>query len=204
MVLAATCMWGVNGTVSKAILGAGLSSPRLTEVRSTGAALALAVALAVTQPWRLRIRRSELLFLGAFGIFGLALVQWFYFFAIHRLQIGIALLIQYLAPVLIALWATVRDEGARPAANLGRAHPLARGPVARRRPLARVQPRRPRRRRVTRRGGGVRALHPARRARGSSTATRSRSSASGSRSPRSSGPSSNPGGRSRAGSSTTA
>jgi drug/metabolite transporter (DMT)-like permease len=105
MVLAATCMWGINGTVSKAILGAGLSSPRLTEVRSTGAAVALALALAVTQPWRLRVRRSELLFLAAFGIFGLALVQWFYFFAIHRLQIGIALLIQYLAPVLIALWA---------------------------------------------------------------------------------------------------
>ena len=105
MVLAATCMWGVNGTVSKAILGAGLSSSRLTEVRSTGAAIALAVALALTQPWRLRIRRSELLFLGVFGLFGLALVQWLYFFAIHRLQIGIALLIQYLAPVLIALWA---------------------------------------------------------------------------------------------------
>ena len=105
MVLLATCMWGINGTVSKGILGAGLSSLRLTEVRSTGAALALALALAVTQPWRLRVRRSELLFLGAFGIFGLALVQWLYFFAIHRLQIGIALLIQYLAPVLIALWA---------------------------------------------------------------------------------------------------
>jgi drug/metabolite transporter (DMT)-like permease len=105
MVLAATCMWGVNGAVSKAILGTGLSSLRLTEVRSTGAAVALAVALAVTQPWRLRVRRSELLFLAAFGIVGLALVQWLYFFAIHRLQIGIALLIQYLAPLFIALWA---------------------------------------------------------------------------------------------------
>jgi drug/metabolite transporter (DMT)-like permease len=105
MVLAATCMWGVNGTVSKAILGAGLSSPRLTEVRSTGAAIALALALAFTQPWRLRPRRGELLFLAAFGILGLAAVQWLYFFAIHRLKIGIALLIQYLAPVLIALWA---------------------------------------------------------------------------------------------------
>jgi drug/metabolite transporter (DMT)-like permease len=105
MVLAATCMWGVNGTVSKAILGAGLSSPRLTEIRSTGAAIVLALALALTQPWRLRIRRGELLFLAAFGVLGLALVQWLYFFAIHRLKIGIALLIQYLAPVLIALWA---------------------------------------------------------------------------------------------------
>lgn len=105
MVLAATCLWGVNGSVSKGILDAGLSSPRLTEVRSTGAALALGLVLLLTQPWRLRVRRDELLFLAAFGLFGLAVVQWLYFFAIHRLEIGIALLIQYLAPVLIALWA---------------------------------------------------------------------------------------------------
>jgi len=105
MVLAATCMWGINGTVSKAILSSGLSSLRLTEVRSTGAAVALGAALLIAQPRRLRIRRSELLFLAVFGILGLALVQWLYFFAIHRLQIGIALVIQYLAPVLIALWA---------------------------------------------------------------------------------------------------
>lgn len=105
MVLAATCMWGLNGTVSKAILGEGLSSPRLTEVRSTGAAVVLALALALTQPRRLRVRRRELPFLVAFGILGLAAVQWLYFFAIHRLEIGIALLIQYLAPMLIALWA---------------------------------------------------------------------------------------------------
>jgi drug/metabolite transporter (DMT)-like permease len=105
MVLAATCLWGVNGSVSKGILDAGLSSPRLTEVRSTGAALALGLVLLLTQPGRLRVRRDELLFLAAFGLFGLALVQWLYFFAIHRLEIGVALLIQYLAPVLIALWA---------------------------------------------------------------------------------------------------
>jgi drug/metabolite transporter (DMT)-like permease len=105
MVLAATGMWGINGTVSKAILSSGLSSPRLTEVRSTGAAIALGAALLVTQPWRLRVRRDEILFLLVFGVLGLAAVQWLYFFAIHRLQIGIALLIQYLAPVLIALWA---------------------------------------------------------------------------------------------------
>jgi drug/metabolite transporter (DMT)-like permease len=105
MVLAATGMWGINGTVSKAILSSGLSSPRLTEVRSTGAAIALGAALLVTQPWRLRVRRGEVLILLVFGVLGLAAVQWLYFFAIHRLQIGIALLIQYLAPVLIALWA---------------------------------------------------------------------------------------------------
>ncbi|HEV8603301.1 MAG TPA: EamA family transporter [Gaiellaceae bacterium] len=105
MVLAATGLWGINGTVSKAILSSGLSSLRLTEVRSTGAALALAAALAVARPQSLRVRRGETLYLAAFGIGGLAFVQLFYFLAIRRLEIGIALLIQYTAPVLLALWA---------------------------------------------------------------------------------------------------
>jgi len=43
--------------------------------------------------------------LAAFGILGLAFVQWLYLFAIHRLELGVALLIQYLAPLLVALWA---------------------------------------------------------------------------------------------------
>ena len=38
MVLAATALWGINGSMAKAALSSGLTSLRLTEVRSTGAA----------------------------------------------------------------------------------------------------------------------------------------------------------------------
>jgi drug/metabolite transporter (DMT)-like permease len=105
MVLAATALWGINGSFAKAALSSGLSSLRLTEVRSTGAALILVAALLLTRPRNLRITRSELPFLLLFGVAGLAFVQLLYFVAIHRLEIGVALLIQYVAPVLIALWA---------------------------------------------------------------------------------------------------
>jgi drug/metabolite transporter (DMT)-like permease len=105
MVMTAATLWAVNGTVSKVILSSGLSSPRLAEVRSTGAFALLAVAIAAVRPATLAIRARELPLLVAFGAGGLALVQWFYFLAIHRLAIGIALLIEYLAPVLVALWA---------------------------------------------------------------------------------------------------
>jgi drug/metabolite transporter (DMT)-like permease len=105
MVMTAATLWAVNGTVSKVILTTGLSSLRLAEVRSTGAFVLLALALAATRAETLRIRRRELPYFILFGVGGLALVQWFYFLAIHRLQIGIALLIQYIAPVLVALWA---------------------------------------------------------------------------------------------------
>ena len=105
MVAVAATLFAVNGTVSKVLLESGLSSLRLSQVRSTGALVGLAVVLAVISPRRLRVRRRELPFLAVFGICGLAFVQWFYFIAIHRLAVGVALLIQYLAPLLVALYA---------------------------------------------------------------------------------------------------
>jgi drug/metabolite transporter (DMT)-like permease len=105
MAAGAGTLWAVNGPVSKVILASGVSSLRLSEVRSTGAFLGLVIVLLATAPARLRVRRRELPLLAVFGIAGLAFVQWFYFLAIHRLAIGIALLLQYLAPLLVALWA---------------------------------------------------------------------------------------------------
>src|SRR6478735_353398 len=105
MAAAAAALWGVNGAVSKTILSTGLSSERLAQVRSLGAAAGLVAILAFTAPGRLRLTRRELPYLLAFGVVGLAFVQWFYFLAIHRLAIGVALLIEYLAPLLVALWA---------------------------------------------------------------------------------------------------
>jgi drug/metabolite transporter (DMT)-like permease len=105
MAATAAALWAVNGAVSKVILAHGVSSGQLAAVRSTGAFVGLAVVLAATAPARLRITHGELPFLVFFGVCGLAFVQWFYFLAIHRLEIGVALLIQYLAPLLVALWA---------------------------------------------------------------------------------------------------
>jgi drug/metabolite transporter (DMT)-like permease len=104
MVLTAATLFAVNGVVAKVALASGLSALRLTEVRLTGAAIALVIAVAIIRPESLRVTRHELPFLAAFGIVGLAFIQWLYFIAIHRLEIGIALLIQYLAPLFVALW----------------------------------------------------------------------------------------------------
>ncbi len=105
MAAAAATLWAVNGTISKVILASGVSSLRLSQVRTTGALVGLVLVLLVTAPSRLRVRARELPFLAVFGICGLAFVQWFYFLSIHRLEVGIALLIEYLAPLLVALWA---------------------------------------------------------------------------------------------------
>jgi drug/metabolite transporter (DMT)-like permease len=105
MAASAAVLWGANGAVSKTILSTGLSAERLAQVRSLGAAAGLLAILAVIAPGRLRLTRRELPYILVFGVGGLAFVQFFYFLAIHRLTIGVALLIEYLAPLLVALWA---------------------------------------------------------------------------------------------------
>jgi len=72
MVMTAATLWAVNGTVSKVILTTGLSSLRLAQVRSTGAFLLIALALAALRPETLRLRRRELPYFILFGAGGLA------------------------------------------------------------------------------------------------------------------------------------
>ena len=105
MVVLAVVLFAVNGAVSKVVLASGITSLRLSEVRSTGAVLGLAAIVLATRSGTLRLHRRELPYLVAFGIGGVCFVQLFYFLSIHRLEIGVALLIQYIAPLLVALWA---------------------------------------------------------------------------------------------------
>ncbi len=105
MVAVAACLFAVNGTVSKVVLGSGLSSLELTQIRSTGAAAGLLAFLLVFARRHLRVGRRELLFLVVYGVTGVAFVQWLYFVALDHLPVGVALLIQFTGPLWVALFA---------------------------------------------------------------------------------------------------
>jgi drug/metabolite transporter (DMT)-like permease len=101
----AAALFAVNASVSKVVLLGGMPSQALTELRSAAAFAALGGWLLLTRPQSLRVTRRELPHLALLGIVGFAFVQWFYFVAIGRLPVSIALLLEYTAPVLVALWA---------------------------------------------------------------------------------------------------
>jgi len=113
-VTVAAVLFSVNASVAKVVLEAGMEPARLSALRCTGAALGLGLALLVVAPRRLRFRLRELPALAALGVAGAALVQWLYFVAIDRLPVGIALLLEFTAPVLVALYTRViRREDVR-------------------------------------------------------------------------------------------
>ena len=110
----AALLFAVNASVSKVLLEAGVDPARLTAVRCTGAALGQGLVLLVVAPGRLRVSARDLPVLVVLGLAGAAMVQWLYFVAIDRLPVGIALLLEFTAPVLVALYTrVVRREDVR-------------------------------------------------------------------------------------------
>jgi drug/metabolite transporter (DMT)-like permease len=102
--LGAALLFSINGTISKLVLQAGLPADRLTAIRTAGAALGLGVIVGLTRPRSLRITRRELPLIVGCGLAGVAVVQWLYFVAISRLPVGVGLLLEFTAPVIVAAW----------------------------------------------------------------------------------------------------
>lgn len=104
LVAGAAALWGFNGTVSALIMEAGVAPSRLAQARIVLAAALLLGWLLWRDRAALRLTRREALAYASFGIIGLVGVQWFYFEAISRIPISISLVIEYSAPLLVALW----------------------------------------------------------------------------------------------------
>ena len=82
----------------------GISALRLTQIRTVGAFLILFLYVYLKNKKSLKINIKELPILVIFGLFGFAAVNVFYFLAILKLNVGIALIIEFTAPIWIALW----------------------------------------------------------------------------------------------------
>ncbi|HUG56321.1 MAG TPA: EamA family transporter [Candidatus Limnocylindrales bacterium] len=108
--LFAAALFGVGGVIAKEAFAAGLAPSELAELRVLFAFLVLLLGVAAFRPQDLRVRRGDLPLLVVFGVVGLGGVQWAYYEAIQRLPLGVALVIQYTAPLLILLYWRLRGR----------------------------------------------------------------------------------------------
>ncbi|WP_327093073.1 EamA family transporter [Nonomuraea sp. NBC_01738] len=99
-----SCCFAFSGPMAKYLIAAGLAPIEAVWARMAGAGVLLVVVLALVKPRALRIPRSRLPFFGAYAIMAVAGVQSLYFVAITRLPVGVALLLEFMAPVMVVLW----------------------------------------------------------------------------------------------------
>ncbi|GIJ28765.1 permease [Micromonospora qiuiae] len=96
--------FATSGPLSQSVLAAGFTPMQLSQMRQTVSAALLLLIVLLWAPQKLRIRLRQLPMLMLYGVTSYLLLQTFYFEAISRIPIGIALLIQFTAPVWVALW----------------------------------------------------------------------------------------------------
>lgn len=105
MVVTAAVCWGVMATVAKMLFrDRGVPPFILVVVRAYLATLTLFAVLALLQPSRLRIERKRVWAAIAIGVGGLAANNFLYFEALHLTSVATALLLQYQAPILVAIY----------------------------------------------------------------------------------------------------
>jgi drug/metabolite transporter (DMT)-like permease len=107
MVSLSALLFAANGPISLVLIDGGLSARYVVTGRLLGMVLVLLTWAVVKYRDHLKFSPRELLELAFFGVAGLALMQWTYAEAIARLDIGLVLMIEYMAPFLIALYSWV-------------------------------------------------------------------------------------------------
>jgi drug/metabolite transporter (DMT)-like permease len=100
----AAALWAASGTVAKLLFQDGLSPLDLVQLRTTVAAGVLVAWLIVIRRPGLRIRREDVVHFVLLGAV-LGMTQFTYLFAISKIPVAAAILLQYQAPVLVALYA---------------------------------------------------------------------------------------------------
>ena len=95
---------GINGTVARLIIQAGLNVFQVTLLRTVGAWILLLAVCLIVDAGRLRVQRSEIVLLTILALVGYFGVPVLYLLAIGHAPVGIGVVLEYLAPVLVALW----------------------------------------------------------------------------------------------------
>jgi drug/metabolite transporter (DMT)-like permease len=103
MILTATFLFGLNGSTAKTVMATGVSAEQITLFRSLSACLIAGLFIAIRNPKAFRVSPGEWKWFLLLGVGGVGLMQWSYANAVANLPVGVALLIQYTAIILVPI-----------------------------------------------------------------------------------------------------
>ena len=101
--LAAALLFGANGSLTKVLLDSGMSGTQVTQFRVLGMCVVCGLILLVVDRKAFRITPKQFGVMVLLGVVGVALLQATYAYAVHLLPVGIALLLEYTAVLMVAL-----------------------------------------------------------------------------------------------------
>lgn len=110
LALLSAATFGSSGVGAKALITSGWTAGGAVLVRLGGAALVLVLAATIVHRGRWPLGPGSVRVLVVYGAVAMAGTQYAYFNAIRTLDVGVALLIEFLAPVLLLVWSAARTR----------------------------------------------------------------------------------------------
>jgi drug/metabolite transporter (DMT)-like permease len=96
--------FAMSGPLAKGLIGSGWTAGSAVTVRVLIAAAVLVVPALVSMRGRWHLLRANLGLMVSYGLIAVAACQLAYFNAVDRMQVGVALLIEFTCPVAVLLW----------------------------------------------------------------------------------------------------
>ena len=102
--------FGSSGPFAKALMEAGWSPTAAVVARLAGGALVMAISATIVKPDWFREATRHAKTVVAYGVIPIAGAQLCYYNAVAHLSVGVALLLEYTAPIIVVawVWATTR------------------------------------------------------------------------------------------------
>ena len=113
LAIGAAFAFGMSGGWARGLIDAGWTPGAAVTARIWVAALVLLIPTLISLRGRWGLIRRNIGMIAAYGLLAVAATQLFYFQAVAVMDVGIALLIEYTAPVAVILWLWIR-HGERP------------------------------------------------------------------------------------------
>jgi drug/metabolite transporter (DMT)-like permease len=110
LALLSALTFGSSGVGAKALIAAGWTPGGAVLARLAGGAVVLLVVGTVVYRGRWPVDRSALRTLFVYGAVAMVSTQFAYFNAVRTLDVGVAILIEFLAPVLLLAWTALRTR----------------------------------------------------------------------------------------------
>ncbi len=103
-VAVAALLFAISGTASKFLFNSGITAFQMIQLRTTLACSGLLIWLSMRHPSYLNVSVKDLPYFAALGIFGIGSAQFFYLFAISKINVAAAILLHYTGPVFVAMY----------------------------------------------------------------------------------------------------
>jgi drug/metabolite transporter (DMT)-like permease len=109
-ILGATTFWGIAATIAKYLFSQKVDTLILVQTRMTFSFIVIFTIFVARYPHLLKIRLKDLYMFALLGIIGGAGANFTYYFTIEKTNVATAILLQYLAPLLVLVYSTFTGE----------------------------------------------------------------------------------------------